>query len=98
MVIACVLIHGCTQPSQPVSPPKAPSAAPVTYSQSDFTPAERQEFYHIHEGSELFPAAWVIHMVSPKTGKPFLENLERFGLISDPDGPLFEGTQTHMPV
>src|SRR5262249_45760895 len=49
--------------------------------------------YHLPEGSELFPAAWLAAMDSVETGKPFLENLERFGLIDDPDGPIVESSR-----
>src|SRR4051812_28021167 len=48
---------------------------------------ERQKFYHLPEGSELFPYAWAKALVSSQTNKPFLENLERFGLIPDPKSP-----------
>lgn len=98
MMTVCVLILGCSPAPQPQPQPTAPDASAVVFSRSSLTPDERKEFYHLHEGSELFPVAWVIHMVSPKTGRPFIENLERFGLIPDPDGPLFDGTQIHMPV
>lgn len=49
--------------------------------------AERQKFYHLPEGSELYPYAWAKALISNKTEKPFLENLERFGLIPDPQSP-----------
>ena len=45
---------------------------------------ERQKFYHLPEGSELYPYAWAKALISSQTSKPFLENLERFGLIPDP--------------
>lgn len=46
--------------------------------------SERQKFYHLAEGSELFPYAWAKALISSQTSKPFLEDLERFGLIPDP--------------
>lgn len=45
--------------------------------------AERQKFYHLPEGSELYPYAWAKALISSQNGKPFLENLERFGLVAD---------------
>jgi len=48
---------------------------------------ERPKFYHLPEGSELYPYAWAKALVSSQTNKPFLENLERFGLIPDPKSP-----------
>lgn len=48
---------------------------------------DRQKFYHLPEGSELYPYAWAKALISSQTSKPFLENLERFGLIPDPQSP-----------
>jgi mono/diheme cytochrome c family protein len=42
--------------------------------------------YHLSEGSEIFPLDWLMALKSDKTGKPFLEDPERFGLIQDPEG------------
>jgi len=98
LMMLCALIQGCRRTQQPAQEPQTSDRTPVKFSESSLTSAERQAFYHLHEGSELFPVVWVLYMESPKTGRPFLENLDRFGLISDPDGPLFEGTQVHMPV
>ena len=42
--------------------------------------------YHLAEGSEIFPLDWLMAMKSVKTGRPFLEDPERFGLIQDPEG------------
>lgn len=49
-----------------------------------FTKAEREEFFHLTMGSELFPLRWMQNLISSETGRPFLENIERFGLIPDP--------------
>lgn len=48
------------------------------------TESEREEFFHLTMGSELFPLRWMQNMISSSTGKPFLENVERFGLVPDP--------------
>jgi hypothetical protein len=53
----------------------------------NWTADDRKDFYHLAEGSELYPLAWVKALVSAKTGKPFLEMPERFGLIADPNDP-----------
>jgi len=47
------------------------------------TGAEREEFYHLTEGSEVIPLNWVRALRDSSTGRPFLENPERFGLIAD---------------
>ena len=51
------------------------------------TPQERQEFYHLPEGSELYPLAWIKVMKDPETKDFFLKNIERFGMLPNPDDP-----------
>lgn len=48
--------------------------------------ADRANFYHLAEGSELYPYSWMKALHTP-ADKPFLENTERFGLLSDPNDP-----------
>jgi hypothetical protein len=48
------------------------------------TAAERERFYHLTMGSEIVPLDWLRALDSASTGQPFLDNIERFGLISDP--------------
>jgi hypothetical protein len=51
---------------------------------------ERQQYYHLSEGGEAFPIAWLLALEQQVTingrtiYRPFLENIERFGLIPDP--------------
>src|SRR5438067_3837039 len=49
--------------------------------------AERRQFYRTAEGSEIYPLAWLKALKSSKTGKPFAENLERYGFLPDPGNP-----------
>ncbi len=61
--------------------------------------ARRRMLYHLPEGSEIFPLDWLLALKSAKTGKPFLEDPERFGLIPDPetlDIPGLEGVR--LPI
>lgn len=46
--------------------------------------AQREEFYHTSQGSEIFPIRLLRALTDPKTGKPFMQDLERFGLMPDP--------------
>jgi mono/diheme cytochrome c family protein len=48
---------------------------------------ERTRFYHLTMGSELFPLTWLRCLESKQTGQPFLQDVERFGLLPDPDDP-----------
>lgn len=56
----------------------------VTLIEDGLTESERDEFFHLTMGSELFPLRWMQNLISNRTGKPFLENIERFGLVPDP--------------
>jgi hypothetical protein len=47
---------------------------------------DRSDFYHLSEGTELFPYKW-LQALNTKEDKPFLQNLARFGLIADLDDP-----------
>ena len=44
----------------------------------------RATFYHTSQGSEILPIRWLRAMEDPATGRPFMENLERYGLLPDP--------------
>lgn len=71
------------------SPPGArttPTAATVAPHGLDL--AELRRFYHQPEGSESLPRFLLALAVQPN-GRPFLENLERFGLLTDasPENP-----------
>ena len=70
--------------AEPVS---KPPEAPIVYSSNGWSDAERAEFYHLPEGSELMPYALLANLMSVKTGKPFLEDMERFGFLPDNAGP-----------
>jgi len=51
------------------------------------TVAERDEYYHLPEGGELLPLDILRAVESTRTFKPFIEDLERFRLIPDPNDP-----------
>ena len=50
------------------------------------TPAQRETYYHLSQGSEILP--WIlltaVDVADPGSTKPFVENLERYGLLPDP--------------
>ena len=58
---------------------EAEGGAPPILS-SHLTAADRQVFYHLEEGSEIFPLDWLLALNQAGTQRPFLENAERFGL------------------
>jgi len=47
--------------------------------------AAREDFYHLSQGSELFPIRWLRALEDNATGRPFMENLDRYGLLPDPN-------------
>jgi mono/diheme cytochrome c family protein len=59
----------------------------ITYSSNGWSQAERDQYYHLAEGSELMPYALLANLQSTKTGAPFLQNMERFGFLPDSAGP-----------
>ena len=70
---------GCE--SKPIAETSATEQA--TWIPNGWNYAERAEYYHLPEGSELMPYVVLANITSVKTGKPFLENMERFGFVPD---------------
>lgn len=92
--IAAVVGCSNTPPTTKQSPPITTSTPPVqdkllaeTTSTSGLTPAELAEYYHLPEGGEMLPLDLLKAIESVRTFKPFMENLERFRLIADPNDP-----------
>jgi hypothetical protein len=82
---ACILIPGC---SRKAAEQPAGAEAKVIYSANGWSQGEREEYYHLAEGSELMPYALLANLKSATTGKPFLEGMERFGFLPDRTGPM----------
>jgi mono/diheme cytochrome c family protein len=80
-----LVLAGCAP--KPSAPQPSSSASAVAWSQNGWSDAERAEYHHLAEGSELIPYALLKNVVSSKTGKPFLDNMERFGFIPDAASP-----------
>jgi len=80
---------GVGQPA-PVPAPALPP--PLTAEgQNGLGENERTAFYHLSEGGELFPVDWLLALEVESTAidgtlqvRPFLDNIERYGLLSDP--------------
>ncbi len=85
--------------------------AKVNYDQADasiidftytngLTARNRAEFHHLSQGSEIFPVRLLRALENPETGKPFMENMGRFGLLPDPardDGIAIGLTLSNTP-
>ncbi len=50
------------------------------------TPAQRESYYHLSQGSEIMPWSLLtaVDVADANSTKPFVENLERYGLLPDP--------------
>jgi len=46
------------------------------------TPAQKESYYHLSQGAEILLTA--VDVTDADSTKPFVENLERFGLLPDP--------------
>src|SRR6185436_4074438 len=80
----CIVLAGCSRNSPEQS---AGTDTNVMYSANGWSQSERDQYYHLAEGSELMPYALLANLSSTVTGKPFLEGLERFGFLPDRAGP-----------
>jgi hypothetical protein len=86
LIAGALLVAGCNGCNKP----PATSGPPATTPDSDektfngLEGAERIRWHHLAEGSEIYPVGWILALENPSTGKPFLENAGRFGLIPDP--------------
>src|SRR5262249_2609805 len=71
---------------QKVDPNKGPVVAKgdIIYLNNGFTGKERQDFYHMAEGSELYPVLWM-QALKTKESKYFLDDVERLGFLLDPE-------------
>jgi hypothetical protein len=97
VAVCFVLLAGCSKKPE-TSPSVSPQSA-VTYLPNGWSDAERAEYYHLAEGSELMPYALLANLKSVKTGKPFLEGMERFGFLPDPkSGTNPDGMPVGMTV
>jgi hypothetical protein len=77
--IAFSCVSGCTRPDSSVPP----TIARAVSGRPGLSAAERAEFYHLEEGSELFPVTWFLALESENGTGLFTDNLDRFGLIPD---------------
>lgn len=77
-----VLLSGCGRRIGQPPAVSVPSADRV-----GLTADEREMFYHLAEGSEVFPLDWFLALENEDGTGMFADRLERFGFIPDPPGP-----------
>ena len=61
-----------------------PEVIDFTYS-NGLSDNEQAEYHHLRQGSEIFPIRLLRSLENPETGAPFMENMERFGLLPNPN-------------
>ncbi|MBV8077227.1 MAG: cytochrome c [Planctomycetaceae bacterium] len=71
-------------PATAADPPRGGRAEVLALGLDD---ADRRPFYHLTVGSQVFPLEWARCLEGPTDHRPFLEGLDRFGFLPDPDDP-----------
>jgi hypothetical protein len=61
-----------------------PDPSIVADYRNGLTPAQRESFYHLSQGSEIMPWFVMTAIDAADSDKPFVENLKRYGLLPDP--------------
>ena len=85
VLYAIPLISGLLDETMEVKFSRADPSIVADYS-NGLTPGQKEKYYHLSEGSEILP--WIlltaVDVADPGSTKPFVENLERYGLLPDP--------------
>lgn len=84
LCMLCLIVYVFTPLAAASAQETAPPALLVN---SGLNKDERLVFYHLAEGSEIFPLKWLMALESARTGRSFMENLGRFGLIDNELNP-----------
>jgi hypothetical protein len=94
-VVAIMAVSACSKPASEApkqAPPPAPGAAAnLADYHNGLTDADRPTFYHLSEGSEVFPLAILQSLERTRSPQnppgdglvPFTDNLARYGFIPD---------------
>jgi mono/diheme cytochrome c family protein len=93
LLAAVLMLFACGHKDH--QPSRQNPEASIIYSANGWSQPERDQYYHLAEGSELMPYALLANLKSVRTGLPFLEGIERFGFLPDHAGP---GNPYGLPV
>lgn len=77
------LLTGCVIGCTPRDSAVPPTITHAVTGRPGLSSAEQAQFYHLEEGSEVFPVSWFLALESESGSGLFAENLQRFGLILD---------------
>ncbi len=85
--ISLALAGACSRKQAPEKESAVAELSVTYYLPNGWSAAERAEYYHLPEGSELMPYTLLANLISVRTGKPFFQSMDRFGFVSDVPGP-----------
>src|SRR5215813_13040801 len=85
VLYAIPVVSGAIDDTMEVKVSRADPSVVADYG-NGLTPSQKEDFYHLSQGSEILPWALLtaVDVADPDSTKPFVENLERFGLLPDP--------------
>jgi hypothetical protein len=85
VLYAIPMVSGALDNTMEVRLSRADPSVVADY-RNGLTSEQRETFYHLSQGSEIMP--WIVltavDVADPASTKPFVENLERYGLLPDP--------------
>jgi hypothetical protein len=85
VLYAIPVISGALDDTMEVKFSRADPSVVADYG-NGLTPAQKETYYHLSQGSDILP--WIlltaVDVSDPGSSKPFVENLERYGLLPDP--------------
>jgi RoxA-like, cytochrome c-like len=87
LTVALSMAIGCSNSAKKGSDSPATPATPASDFRNGLTDDNRDQFYHLAEGSEVFPLAWLKSVKTFDQGKPgdlLMKDLGRFGFLPDP--------------
>lgn len=84
-VFAAIMVAGLIDPGTRVVFDRPDPRLDAAYG-NGLTEAQRAEYYHLSQGSEIlpWPVLTAVEVADPASRKPFVENLSRYGLLPDP--------------
>jgi len=85
LLTTVALAGACARRADPPAPAASAAetpASPIVFDDA-MSPAERSEFYHLAEGSEMLPVEWFFALENETDDSLYADHLERFNLIAD---------------
>lgn len=85
LAAALLSVSACRGSTPPV--PLEETAPDPPAARNGLEGEDQARFYHLAEGSEVYPLTWLKALHDSATKRPFTDDLHRFGLIPDAKGP-----------